>query len=435
MPLKDEAVIQGTIDSELTPENVLEIGKTLGMQYKHITVGRNMNPTSTMIFSSLIAGMTSTGADVRNAGILPIPALPFASENTNCCVMIGNPDDKDRASGISLINTDGRFFNGPQLFTFRNRLNGTKVLPEYSSVGKIRSYNGAINRYCKKVAESVGSADCQIVVDCASDSPSSAMPSIMKMIGADALIVSCQTDLSPRGTWANPEEYNIRLLSRIVKANYGSIGVALDNNGTRMAAIDESGEPISGEALLQLFIDYLKPRRLSVPIDTTMAITERFKGTVKLCKLGYESIGEAVMVSDSDLGGSSNGTFIFRNNSYAPDGIMAAALLAKIATETSISDLVDDLPTYCREEVSIKFPTNREVIAKKISTKISEMEYNELNVADGWRVDMESGWFLARFSDNDNTIDIKVEGTDKIYTAGLMEIAKEMVSSAIKESL
>ena len=63
------------------------------------------------------------------------------------------------------------------------------------------------------------------------------------------------------------------------------------------------------------------------------------------------------------------------------------------------------------------------------------MEYNELNVADGWRVDMESGWFLARFSDNDNTIDIKVEGTDKIYTAGLMEIAKEMVSSAIKESL
>ena len=435
MPSKDEAVIQGTIDSELTPENVLEIGKTLGMQYKHITVGRNLNPTSTMVFSSLVAGMTGAGADVRNAGILPVPALPFASENTNCCVMIGNPDDKDRASGISLINVDGRFFNGPQLFTFRNRLNGAKVLPEYSMVGKVRSYNGSVDRYCKKVAEYVGAADCQIVVDCASDSPSSATPAIMKMIGADALIVSCQTDLTLRGTWANPEEYNIRLLSRIVKANYGSIGVALDNNGTRLAAIDESGEPIGGDALLQLFIDYLQPRKLSVPIDTSMAITRGFKGSIKLCKLGYEAIGEAVMVGDSDLGGSSNGTFIFRNNSYAPDGITAAALLAKIATETSISDLVDDLPTYNREEESIKYPANREVIAKKISAKISEMEYNDLNVADGWRVEMESGWFLVRFSDYENVIDIKVEGTDKIYTAGMMEIAKDLVTSAIRESL
>ena len=434
MPSKDEAIIQGTIDSELTPENVLEIGKTLGMQYKHITVGRNMNPTSTMVFSSLVAGMTSAGADVRNAGVLPTPALPFASENTNCCVMIGNPDDTDRASGISLINVDGRYFNGPQLFTFRNRLNGAKVLPEYSMVGKVRSYNGAVDRYCKKVAEMAGSADCQIVVDCASDSPSMAAPNIMKMIGADALIVSCQTDLKPRGTWANPEEYNIRLLSRIVKANYGSIGVALDNNGTRIAAIDEGGEPIGGEALLQLFIDFLHPRKLSVPIDTSMAITERFDGTVKFCNLGYDAIGEAVMVGGSDLGGSSDGTFIFKSNSYAPDGITAAALLARIATEASIEDLVQGQPVYCREEDGIKYPGNREVIAKKISAKIGEMEYKELNVVDGWRVDMESGWFLARFSDTDNVIDIKVEGTDRIYTAGLMEIAKELVTSAIRES-
>ena len=431
---KDSAMIQGSIDSELTPEHVLEIGKTLGMQYKNVTVGRNMNPSSMMILSSLIAGLTCTGADVRNAGVLPSPAITFASENTDCCIMVGHPDDSDRVSGLSLINVDGRFFNGPQMFAFRNRLSNEKTLPGYSLVGNIRPYNGAIDKYCKKVAEFIGTADCQIVIDCASDCPSLAIPNIMKTIGTDAMVVSCQTDINPRGTWANPEEYNIKTLSKIVKANFGSIGVALNNDGTRIAAIDESGNPIGGEALLQLFMDFLHPRRIVVPIDISMAVKERFKGTVRMCKLGTEAIGETMKIADAELGGTTYGSFVFKNISYSTDGITAAGLLAKIATETSIEDIISEYPRYCRDEDVIKYPAQREIIAKKLSSKISDLDYEELNVTDGWRVDMKSGWFLIRFSDFDNSIEIKTEGTDKIYTAGLMEIAKDIITSSVKES-
>ena len=434
MSSADVAMIQGTEDSELTPEKVLDIGKTLGMQYKYITVGMNMNPSSMMILSSLMAGMTSTGADVRNAGILPTPAIPFATEKTECCVMVGNPDDQDRVSGLTFLNTDGRYFNGPQMFAFSNRLAGEKILPGYSSIGNVRPYNGALDKYKKKISEFAGSADCQIVIDCASDSPSYVVPNIMKTIGADAMMVSCQTDLRQRGTWANPEEYSIRMLSKIVKANFGSIGVALNSDGTRVAALDENGDPISGDALLQLFIQYMQPRKIAVPIDVTMGVREQFKGSVKLCKLGRESIGETMKVDSIEFGGASDGTFIFRNNSYAPDGIAASALLTKIATESRIGDMVDDLPVYCRDQDIIRYPANREIIAKRISSNINDLEYRELCVTDGWRVEMDSGWFLIRFSDDDYTIEIKSEGTDRIYTAGMMEIAKDIVTSSIKAS-
>lgn len=434
MSSADVAMIQGTEDSELTPEKVLDIGKTLGMQYKYITVGMNMNPSSMMILSSLMAGMTSTGADVRNAGILPTPAIPFATEKTECCVMVGNPDDQDRVSGLTFLNTDGRYFNGPQMFAFSNRLAGEKILPGYSSIGNVRPYNGALDKYKKKISEFAGSADCQIVIDCASDSPSYVVPNIMKTIGADAMMVSCQTDLRQRGTWANPEEYSIRMLSKIVKANFGSIGVALNSDGTRVAALDENGDPISGDALLQLFIQYMQPRKIAVPVDVTMGVREQFKGSVKLCKLGRESIGETMKVDSIEFGGASDGTFIFRNNSYAPDGIAASALLTKIATESRIGDMVDDLPVYCRDEDVIRYPANREIIAKRISSNINDLEYRELCVTDGWRVEMDSGWFLIRFSDDDYTIEIKSEGTDRIYTAGMMEIAKDVVTSSIKAS-
>jgi len=432
MSSADIAMIQGTEDSELTPEKVLEIGKTLGMQYKYITVGMNMNPSSMMVLSSLMAGMTSTGADVRNAGILPAPAIPFASEKTECCVMVGNPDDQDRVSGLTFLNTDGRYFNGPQMFAFRNRLSGEKILSGYSAIGNVRNYNGALDKYKKKITEFVGTADCQVVIDCASDSPSYVIPNIMKTIGADAMMVSCQTDLRQRGTWANPEEYNIRMLSKIVKANFGSIGVALNSDGTRIAALDENGDAISGDALLQLFIKYLQPRKIAVPIDVTMGVREQLKGSVKLCNLGRESIAETMKIDGIEFGGTADGTFVFRNNSYASDGIAAAALLTKIATEASIGDMVDELPVYCRDEDTIRYPANREIIAKRITSKINDIEYRELNVTDGWRVEMESGWFLIRFSDNDYTIEIKSEGTDRIYTAGMMEIAKDIVTDAIK---
>lgn len=434
MPSKDSATIQGTADSELTPETILEIGKTLGMQYKYVTIGMNMHPSSMMVFSSLVAGLTSAGASVRNAGILPSPAIPFATENTDCCVMIGNPDDSDRVSGLSFMNTDGRYFNGPQMFTFRNRLDKDKSLPDYTQVGSARVYNGAIDKYCKKISDFVGVSDCQVVIDCASDSPATAVPVIMKRIGADAMTVSCQSDLKPHGTWANPEEYNIRTLAKIVRANYGSIGIALNNDGTRVAAIDEKGEPINGDILMQLFIKFLQPRKIVVPIDTTMAIGQEMKGMVTMCKLGSESLGETVKSANADMGMASDGTFIFKTNSFACDGIAAAAMLTRMATETSLRDLIMGMPKYCREEVTVKYPANREIIAKKIAARVSELEYKGLSATDGWRVEMESGWFLIRFSDFENEIEIKVEGTEKIYTAGLMEIAKEIVSQSIRAS-
>ncbi len=434
MPSKDTAMIQGTADAELTPEYILEIGKTLGQQYKYITVGMNMHPSSRMVLSSLIAGMTSTGADVRDAGILPAPAIPFATENTDCCVMIGNPDDSDRVSGLSFLNTDGRYFNEPQMFTFRNRLFKERSLPDYSQVGCARVYNGAIDKYCKKISDFVGVSDCQVVIDCASDSPATAVPTIMKRIGADAMTVSCQSDLRPHGTWANPEEYNIRTLSKIVRANYGSIGIALNNDGTRVAAIDETGEPIDGDTLMQLFIKFMHPRKIVVPIDTSMAVEDAAEGIVTLCKLGIESIGDTVKNTEADMGASNDGSFVFKNNSFACDGIAAAAMLTKIATETSLRDMIRDIPKYCREETAIKYPANREIIAKKISARINDLEYSNLCATDGWRIRMESGWFLIRFSDTENVIEIKVEGIEKIYAAGLMEIAKEIVTDSIRAS-
>lgn len=435
MPGKNPSSIQGTADSEITTEQVLNIGETLGMQYKEVAIGYNMHPSSRMIFSGLVAGLTSTGASVRDAGILPLPVIPFASKDMECCIMIGNPDDRNRISGLTLMNSDGRFFNNAQMFTFTNRLESQKLLSGYERVGRVSRFNGAIDRYIDTVLDFVDSADCQMVIDCASDSTSAVVPEIMNSMGTDAIIANCQSDLAQNGTWSDMEHGNMRGLEKIVKANFGSIGVALNTDGSRIALIDEFGRTVNGESLLQLIMMTLEPESVALPMDISSASKKLAKGRVIMTPIGSNNIGEAVKNNNLDFGGCADGSFVFRKISHATDGITVAAIIAGIAAEGSLAKMVDSLPKYDREERSVPFTDNRELIARKISSQVNDLDYTNLYTTDGWRVEVENGWFLIRFSDNSLSIDIKVEGVDRMYTIGLMEIAYEIVKTAIKASI
>jgi len=433
MPLIGVANIQGTTDGEITPELVLNIGKTIGTQYKSITIARDLRPTSMMVRSSLIAGLTAAGASIHDAGIAPSPVLPFASKGTECCIMISSPDNRDCISGLRFWNTDGTFFTDSQMFAFSSRFEKEeKILPSFKSIGNVRYVTGSIDNYRAKVAKEVGAADCQVILDCASDCASLVAPQLITDIGADALTVNCHSDGRSPGRSPSLEEINLKILSKVVKANYGSIGIALNGDGGRIAAIDEDGRYVNGATLLALFIKFFQPKSIAVPADTTMAVKDLMKDNIIITKLGAHHVGESIKANNLDAGGCEDGSFFFSKISYAPDGIAAAAYLSKIASESSLRDVIDELPTYWRENTSLRYSEDRDSIAKRIGMKISDINYTYLCEVDGWRVEMESGWFLIRFSDNDSVIDITVEGRDKAYTIGLMEIAKLAVTSSLK---
>lgn len=432
MPLIGVANIQGTSDGEITPELVLNIGKTIGTQYKSVTIARDLHPTSMMVRSSLIAGLTAAGANVHDAGVVPSPVLPFASKGTECCVMIGSPESRDCVSGLRFWNTDGTFFTDSQMFAFGSRFEKENILPSFKSVGDVRYVTGSIDNYRAKVAKEIGMVDCQVVVDCASGCASLVAPQLITDIGADALTVNCHSDGRSPGRSPSLEEINLKTLSKVVKSNYGSIGIALNGDGGRIAAIDEDGRYVDGTTLLALFIKFFQPKSIAVPIDTTMAVKDLMKGNIVITKLGAHHVGESIKNNGLDTGGCEDGSFFISKISYAPDGIAAAAYVSKIASESSLRDVIDELPKYLRESTSVRYSEDRDGIAKRICVKIGDVDYINMYDVDGWRVEMESGWFLVRFSDTDTVIDITVEARDKAYVVGLMEIAKQIVTSSLK---
>lgn len=434
MPVFGAASVQGSPEDEIAPEFVLDVGMSLGMQYKKVAVGRDMQSSSPMVQECLMSGLTAAGADVFDAGVLPSPALPFAAKGCDCCVMISSPDSRNSVSGLWFSNVDGMAFTDAQMLSLRNRLDREKTLPSYKLVGSVRRVTGAVDRYRSKVAAKVGAADCLVAIDCASECSSVVAPHIITDIGADAVSLNSHGD--GRSAFRQPSigESDLRMLSKVVKANYGSVGVALNGDGSRMAALDEDGRYIDGDTLLALFVKYLEPKSISLPVDTSMAVRDVMEGSVIMTKLGARHVSDSVKSDGTEMGGSSDGSFIFPDISYAPDGITAAALLAKIATEFSLRDMIDDMPTYYRERMSIPFPPeHRDAVARQIGAKMNDTEHRSLYELDGWRAELDGGWFLVRFSDAADEVDVTVEAKDKAYAVSLMEVAGSLVSGCVKQ--
>ena len=76
--------IRGLVDQDLTEEVVELLGKGLGTVVRRkggqsIAVGRDCRESSTRFRERLVSGITSTGLDVLDVGVVPTPLTYFAA--------------------------------------------------------------------------------------------------------------------------------------------------------------------------------------------------------------------------------------------------------------------------------------------------------------------------------------------------------------------
>lgn len=425
--------IRGTTAGGLPPEFIMEVGKTVGMQYGTVLVSRNLRPSSAMAFYAMCAGITAAGGDVRDAGTIAIPTLPFASKGAECCVMIGAGDRVD-ISSILLCNTDGSLFNDSQMKSIHSSIGAEKELPTYSHVGRIRRVSGSLDNYRSRVMEYVGNVDCQVIMDCASDCTCFVAPHVMADLGADLTSVNCHPDGRSPGRLPAPDEANLKELSKAVKSNPGSIGIAFNSNGSRVAVFDESGRYLSGGETLAVLMAHLEPKKVAMPVDASLAVMDALQSAeIIWTERGRGALGEAARAKGAHMAGNMDGYYVFPKVSNATDGITAAALITKIAGENNLGHIVQGLSKSFRSEFSLEYHGELADIVQSIDEKVSSMEYDGLSKEEGWRADMESGWFLITISERDKVIRIVAEGRDKMYGASLMGIATNIVKSSIRK--
>ena len=412
---------------EMTPELALKIGKLIGNKFRTTCVSTDGHPSSPMIYNAFKAGVVAAGGNVVNCGELPSAAMPFAKDVGDCYVTIGSRGP-DSISGLEIHDPHGGYFNEAQLFSVTS-MEERLLFPTYDRLGRETFDDTVLDRYLAGITEGIDSADCVVALDRSYPLSTDAAVKMLSSLGAETVTV-CKT--LNDGSQNLLHDTELRTLGRTVRSmeDTCSMGVAFNRDASRLALFDDKGRFLDGDMIAMILVKALKPEKICVPVDMTMGIDDVSDGIVLRSQSDIMSVVD--MSKDKDFACDREGRFLFPKQSCTPDAINAMLKLACISSETKLSTIVDSFNEYYRSEQTLRTSANRVKLDKFISERVSSLEYTSLTDIDGYRVSFDSGWFLLRHAENDDSLTITCEARDKAYLVGLVEIAKNIAVECIK---
>jgi phosphoglucosamine mutase len=172
---------------------------------------------------------------------------------------------------------------------------------------------------------------------------------------------------------------------------------------------------------------------LVAPIDASMVLDDMVDGNVIRTRVGDVYVAEALKKSDLPFGGEPSGTFIFPRETYCPDGVYAAAFLAKIVTERRLSELIDSLPSYPSARESFMFEAaEKDNVRRKLGEEMQKVPAQRLITVDGYRAEFADGWFLVRLSGTEPKLRMTAEARTKEELDRLMYLGRGVVKRCLK---
>jgi phosphoglucosamine mutase len=284
----------------------------------------------------------------------------------------------------------------------------------------------------ESIVRSLGSASSEVVLDCGNGAAFEVSPRALRTLGCRVTTLNSQADGFFPGRTPEPTEDQLTDLKELVRKKGADVGIAHDGDGDRMVAVDDQGRFIDGDRLIALFASALRVKGVVAPMDASMVLDDIVE-TVVRCKVGDVYVAEALKRSGLEFGGEPSGTYIFPKETFCPDGVYAGALLARMASEQSLAEMVDALPSYPVKRESHKFEARqRKDVEDKLASSCQGLDCDRLLTMDGFRAEYPDGWFLVRLSGTEPKLRVTVEARDPQELERLSRVASDLVGRCLR---
>ena len=355
--------VRGRANSDLTPELALSVARAAasvladrdGTERPVAVVGRDPRASGEMLEAAVVAGLTSAGAEVLRAGVLPTPALAYLTGTTGADlgVMISASHNPMPDNGIKLFSRGGhKLPDALEAAIERTVESGDTAAhrPTGAAIGRVRDLPGATEDY---VAHLLGTleqplAGLSVVVDCAHGAAAASAPEVYRRAGATVHAIGC----TPDGWNINDGVGSTHLgpLIEAVRAQGADLGLAHDGDADRCLAVSAEGEVIDGDAILAICALALHERG-ALKDDTVVATvmsnlgfhhTMRDAGiAVQTTAVGDRYVLEALRAGGLSLGGEQSGHLVFLEHATTGDGLLTGlTLMSRMsATGSSLAEL------------------------------------------------------------------------------------------------
>ena len=431
--------IRGIVDRDLTVEAARAIGRAYAAVLRargvagEIAVGRDNRPSGAKLRDALVTGLTESGVEVVDVGVVPTPLLYWSLFNLGV------------AGGIQITGSHNPAeYNGFKLCLGTESLHGHDIqelfahidTPPHGSPGKVRQVD-ILDRYVEDVAGRIGtlSRPLKVVYDCGNGAATRVAPQLFRALGLDAVGLFTEDD----GTFPNhhpdptvPE--NLEDLIAAVRRDGAEVGIAFDGDADRIGMVDDSGRIVWGDHLLILYArDVFARRGPGVPVIFDVKCSQalpdaitRAGGTPVMWKTGHSLIKEKMKELRAPLAGEMSGHMFFADGYYGyDDALYGAARLLRILADSgrTVRELLADVPEFVSTP-EIRVDCGDDVKFGIVERAVAHFRnrYDVIDV-DGVRVLFGDGWGLIRAS---NTQPILVTRFEARSQTRLAQIQNEM---------
>jgi phosphomannomutase len=395
----------------------------------------------------MAAGLESAGVDVRRAGVLPTPALAFATRGRQG-VMLTASHNPPEDNGIKLF-ADGVEYGDDREAAVSEAVARDPAPAAWDewgdseSVDTLATYREAVVAYARR--HGADAEGLRVAVDCGNGVASLATPQVLGALGADVVTLNANVDghFPGRGSKPTPETL-ADLRAFVADDERVDFGIGHDGDADRVVVVDGTGETVHEDTVLAILAEhYTRSADAEDPVVVTTPnasgrIDERVAaagGRVERIRLGalHEGIARVREAADG-------GTVVFAAEPWKHihpafggwiDGVASAAVIARLVAAEGLDGLRAPVAERPYRKVSVPCPDERkaavmERLAESIPTAFPE---GEVDTDYGVRIDRPDGsWLLVRPSGTEAYIRLYAESE---AVDDLVATARERIEAAV----
>jgi len=439
--------IRGIAETQITEEDVLNIGKGIGTflvrnSCFNLTVGRDCRTTSDNYSELLIKGLLSTGCHVTDIGICPTPVQYFSIRHLNKegGVMVTASHNPPEYNGFKICkNLDS--VHGDQIQEIRNLIEQN----DFEQGNGSRDEIDVVTPYKQYIIENIHiKKPMRVGVDAGNGTSGVIAVPIFKQLKCEVHDIYCDMDGNFPNHEADPTvAENMADLSALVKENKLDLGIGFDGDGDRIGVVDEKGNLIYGDQLMIIFSREILSRKPGATFISEVKCSKTMYDDIKahggngiMWKTGHSLIKKKMKEESAELAGEMSGHMFFADRYFGyDDATYASCRLMEIlsATGKTVSELLADIPkTYNTPEIRVDCPDNVKFSVVDKLTEIFSKDYDVIDI-DGARIVFEDGWGLVRASNTQPALVLRFEALSETRMAEIRELVESTLETVKKE--
>ncbi|MBE6701017.1 MAG: phosphoglucosamine mutase [Ruminococcaceae bacterium] len=426
---------RGEANVTLTSINAYKVGRFLGWYYStmasgndgtrraRIVIGKDTRRSSYMLEYSIVAGITSSGADAYMLHVTTTPSVSYVTrqDEFDCGIMITASHNPYYDNGIKIINKYGEKLDDNTTSLIEAYIDGDLMslgingddlpLAQRDRIGSIIDYVSGRNRYVGYLISLASNSykKLKIGLDSANGASWMIAKSVFSALGAQVFVIGDEPDgLNVNKGYGST---HVEKMCQLVKDEHLDIGFAFDGDADRCIAVDEEGNVVDGDAILYILGKRLKQRGI-LNSNTIVATIMSNSGFVRSLEeigikcvqtdVGDRFVYECMQNNDYTLGGEQSGHIILKKYATTGDGLLTAIMLTEQVCDSKLplSKLAEPVKPYPQRLKNLPVK-NKEAVMK------DEEVINALKKAEE-KIN-KKGRVLLRKSGTENVIRVMAE--------------------------